>query len=353
MSIVPTIIESLQELGLTKREAEVYVTIWSKGGATVKDLLDTLDVHQPQLYNIIQSLIRKGFIKASAGRPRVYTAVDIGAIIDVQKMKLDSLKSSLVKELEYLKTVSSNEEPYISIIRSLEGIIAGIIEVINSSEIELRLEVPYQIFKKVEDYILNAVRRGVNVYVLVYPEKVAFHDDFKKHSTNVRIRVSELGNFLLVIGDLSKAIYSKRRFFSPTKLPPSSTEIYGYEIHEKDLLLRLLNIHNVLWRKAKEVIGWKPGTDVYPKDFLEFSLVLDELESLLRMGYSPYVTVEGRDVREGTPIKLFGRVRGINKSEIISNFVLETEEGVFSVGGFDAEVEDIEAQKVTIERVEG
>lgn len=79
------IVEKLQELGLTKREAEVYLAILMKNGATVKDLLETLDVHQPQLYNIIQSLIRKGFIRASAGRPRVYTANDITALIDVQK----------------------------------------------------------------------------------------------------------------------------------------------------------------------------------------------------------------------------------------------------------------------------
>ncbi|MFA4645942.1 TrmB family transcriptional regulator [Pyrococcus kukulkanii] len=342
-----TIIEKLQELGLTKREAEVYLAIWSKNGATVKDLLDTLDIHQPQLYNIIQSLIRKGFIKASAGRPRVYTATDISAIIDVQKMKLDSLKTFLLEELTQLRS-NVGEEPYISIIRGLEGITASIIEVINSSEVEIRAEVPYQVFKSIEPYLLNALRREVNVYLLVYPEKISGVGEFRKFKENVKIRTSNLGNFLLVIGDLSTAVYSKRRFFSPNKVPPLPTEVYGYEIHEKDLLLRLLNIHNILWRKSKEIIGWEPGSNVYPKTFLEFSLVLDELESLLRLGKQPVVEVEGIDVKERTPVRIEGVVRRVNRSEVISNFIIESENGLYTVGGFDAEIEDIEAQKVVI-----
>lgn len=346
-----TLIEKLQELGLTKREAEVYLTIWIKNGATVKELLDSLDVHQPQLYNIIQSLIRKGFVKASAGRPRIYTATDIVSLIDVHKMKLDLLKETLKEEFMKIRSRAEDEGPYISIVRSLEGVISGIIETINSAEIEIRAEMPYSIFREIKPYILSALQRGVNLYLLVYPGKESF-EEFHRFKNQVKIRTSELGNFLLVISDLSVAVYSKRRFFSPNKLPVSNSEVYGYEIQERDLLLRLLNIHNNLWRKAKEVISWKYNPEIYPKTFLEFSMVLDEIEALFKLGYIPIVTVEGRDVKEGFPVKLTGKARSVNRSGIVSNFVLETGEGEVTVGGFDAEIEDIEAQRVIIERIE-
>ncbi|WP_048165998.1 TrmB family transcriptional regulator [Palaeococcus pacificus] len=345
------LVERLQELGLTKREAEVYLTILAKKGATVKDLLDYLDIHQPQLYNIIQSLIRKGFIRASAGRPRIYTATDIGSLIEVQKIKLDILKTTLEEELKKISLTSEEEAPYISLVRGLEGVVSGILEVINSAQVEIRAEMPYSIFQEIKPYLLGALQRGVNLYLLVYP-RMGPIEEFEQYRDQLKIKTSELGNFLLVISDLSSAIYSKRRFFSVHRAPISSTEIYGYIIHEKDLLLRLLNIHNNLWVKAKEVLCWKPRPEIYPKLFIEFSMVLDELEALLRLGYLPIVSVEGRDIKEGNYITLNGAVKSVNRYGIVSNFVLENESGIFTIGGFDAELEDVEAQLVTIQKVE-
>ncbi len=80
-------------------------------------------------------------------------------------------------------------------------------------------------------------------------------------------------------------------------------------------------------------------------------MALNELETLLKLGYTPVVTVEGRDVKSGYPVSITGKVRSINRFGIVSNFVLESENGTFTVGGFDAEVEDIEAQRVVIREI--
>jgi len=64
------------------------------------------------------------------------------------------------------------------------------------------------------------------------------------------------------------------------------------------------------------------------------------------------VRVLGRDVKSEYPIEVSGRVRAVNRIGIVSNFILESNEGTFTVGGFDAEIEDIEAQRVIIEKVE-
>lgn len=265
-------------------------------------------------------------------------------------MKLDSLKRILQEELGKIRE-NEGEEPYISYVRSLEGVLASAIETINSAEVEIRAELPYQIYKELSPYFVSALRRGINLYLLVYPTTKSFIElaDFKNQ---IKVKTSELGNFLLIISDLHRAVYSKRRFFTIHKLPISENEVYGYIIHEKDLLLRLLNIHNNLWVKAKEIIGWIPGPEVYPKTFIDFSMALNELEALLRLGYTPIVRVLGRDVKSEYPIEVSGRVRAVNRIGIVSNFILESNEGTFTVGGFDAEIEDIEAQRVIIEKVE-
>jgi len=68
------LLNALSMMGLTNREAEVFLTILERGEASVKDILESVDIHQPQLYNILTSLLRRGFIKVSSGRPKLYSA---------------------------------------------------------------------------------------------------------------------------------------------------------------------------------------------------------------------------------------------------------------------------------------
>jgi sugar-specific transcriptional regulator TrmB len=63
------LLKALTMMGLTNREAEVFLVIAEKGETSVKDILELVDVHQPQLYNILSSLIRREFIKVSSSRP--------------------------------------------------------------------------------------------------------------------------------------------------------------------------------------------------------------------------------------------------------------------------------------------
>ncbi len=101
------LLDVLTMLGLTNREAEVFLAIAARGEASVKDLLESVDIHQPpQLYNILSSLLRRGgFIRVSGTRPKVYIAYDLSTIIETHVSTLLSIKESVKGGLDRANVV--------------------------------------------------------------------------------------------------------------------------------------------------------------------------------------------------------------------------------------------------------
>ena len=345
----------LKKLGLTDKEAEVYIAIAVKGPTTVKDLLETLEsIHQPQLYNILSNLIRKGFVRASIGRPKLYSANDLEALFESRKHLLENLKIDAVKLLNKIKAVEEEigeEEMMVSLIRGYEGLEATIIEVLAEAQVEVCAELPLQILENIIDALENLLNKGVNVYLLVFPRmSKEILERLSKYRT-IKLKTNMLGNFLMVTSDTRVTIYARRRFYSPHKMPIPETEVYGFYITEKDLIWRLLNIFEKAWRTAKELISWPLSPESYPKIFLEFGMGLNELENILSKGLKPYVKIEGWFVKTREPITAQGWVVDVKRSLDVNNFTLDVDGEKLTIGGFDAEVEDVEAYKVVIERV--
>jgi len=55
-----TIVLMLEKLGLTRPEAKAYLAMLKRGTCKSSDITSELKIHQPQLYNLILSLQKKG-----------------------------------------------------------------------------------------------------------------------------------------------------------------------------------------------------------------------------------------------------------------------------------------------------
>ncbi len=350
------LVELMRDLGLTEKEAEVYAAIYLRGTATVKELLEALgDIHQPQLYNVLSSLHRKGFIKVSMGRPKRYSAVSLEALVEVKKARLDRLRREaerLAQDMKRVRGELGEGEAYVYLVKGYSGIEAGVVEIFSNAEKEVCAELPESVLKNLLPSIESALRRGVTAHILVFPkvdravaERLAAYGD-------VKVREHRLGGFLLAEADLGRAVYARRRFYSTSKPPLPDSEVYGFHIAEKDLIWRLLLIWEEAWRHSREVAAWPIEPSSYPKRFLEFGLSVYEVEEILKAGYRPWVYVRGAYVKTREPVELRGPVAAVRRSHDIWNFTVETEEGALTVGGFDAEIEDVEAEEVVVERIE-
>jgi len=104
--------EILKQLGLNNYEIRAYLTLVSTNNLTATELSSASGVPSARVYDIMDSLERKGFVKIGLGRPTIYQAVapEEGLSNYKRKMELefdrklkgfDGLKIELVKSLKY------------------------------------------------------------------------------------------------------------------------------------------------------------------------------------------------------------------------------------------------------------
>ena len=91
-----SVVEILQDMGMTELEATVYSFIFKNGGATSRDILKALNLRQPQLYDITSGLGRKGFINVIIGRPQKYEAVNPEIIYGKREESLKQMRGTFL-----------------------------------------------------------------------------------------------------------------------------------------------------------------------------------------------------------------------------------------------------------------
>lgn len=75
MKIDEETIDLLGKLDLNKYEIEAYVTLVSGGELTASEVSSSSDIPSARVYDIMDSLEKKGFVKIGVGRPTTYSPV--------------------------------------------------------------------------------------------------------------------------------------------------------------------------------------------------------------------------------------------------------------------------------------
>ena len=331
----------LTMMGLTNREAEVFLAILEKGEASVKDILESVNIHQPQLYNILSSLLRRGFIKVSSSRPKKYSAYSLSTIIDSYISSLLSIKET-VKRIEL--PIRSGSQIYIAY--GIDGLNNSLVEVISNAQVELYGEIPNWILRRNLRLLIDALKRGVRLYLLVYPS-ISEEDlrPLREYNDAAWIKVNKLGDFLLLASDLSRGVYASRRSVM------AGEGSHCYIIQDVDVISRFLTIFSSTWKESEDVLYVDPVKGKYPRKFLNMYFALLNIEALLARGYNPIVSVRGIFLKRNEPVEVRGVVLSVNMINRISNMVLKSNSNQYTIGGYDAELEDIEAQEVVIESI--
>jgi len=119
-----------------------------------------------------------------------------------------------------------------------------------------------------------------------------------------------------------------------------------------------LSSHWELWEPIRETRG-----EDLPRTYLDVRRAAHELVPALREGDAPVVHVDGRDVETGRSRSFDGLIsdiayegesgddgpRSLQSLAGQTSLVVETDDGVVTVGGFGAVIEDVEADRVVVE----
>lgn len=89
----------LEGVGISKVEAEVYVYLARWGPTRSIDLAVNIGKTQPQINSILRRLNKKGVVKYSKCRSRLFSALDFGEVIE-RYVKLNMEQAKVIEEVK-------------------------------------------------------------------------------------------------------------------------------------------------------------------------------------------------------------------------------------------------------------
>jgi len=179
--------ENLRSFGLTKYEADAYLTLLRLGSADANLISSTSGVPLGRMYSILNDLLEKRVIHSQETRPRKFVAVDpstsIKYLIEAQRFKLkqqslalDDMATELEKELLGIKRSPQNKQFWTAAMGT-GAVLDIIIEHLNMVNKEMSITVGhpefsnYVLSKKPESELtkamLRALERGVKFRMLI------------------------------------------------------------------------------------------------------------------------------------------------------------------------------------------
>lgn len=237
----------LEELGLTKNEVKVYVSLLKHGETTSSKIIKDVGINTSKVYESLERLLRRGLVSYTIIKNKKHWLAEnpdkIGLILDEQEKKLDKKKEDSVEiigNLKRLVNVSEKDTEY----RIFEGI----------NGIKATRENALKVLKKGDTfYLVLSNFSGEN-------RLEAYFEDFQKRRAKKGINYKAIFNHNLkfIIDKRGKLKYSEIKYIDPQFLAPTWTEIYrdfvvigvmgdkpsAFVIKNKDIAAGFLNYFN-------------------------------------------------------------------------------------------------------------
>ena len=106
--------KSLEELGLSKYEIKIYLTLINLGESTAGKTAETAKINRRNVYDALNRLIKKGFISyQTKNNKKYYTATNPKKILDLYQEKTEIIKDLLPNILSQYKNSSSEREIHV------------------------------------------------------------------------------------------------------------------------------------------------------------------------------------------------------------------------------------------------
>src|SRR6056297_416568 len=317
---------------LGEYEVEAYLTVLRHGELTASDIADRTDIPQPRVYDTVRSLGDRGLVELRESRPMKIVAVDPeDAFGDLQ-----SSFAEMLDELEARYTAPTRETEAVSLVKSRSTILRYLEEIIAGAEYELALSLTPGLLRRFRDELAAKVQVGVSVELLVTPASRAPDPeefDYLEVATIARARRG-ITTPILAVGDGEYSVYATQDALRDDR------ERYGVIFNRSALGFLVSGFFGtVLWTTAERTLSADGEDRPFPRRYASIRRCVKELQEL---GGDFYATIEGRDIETGSS--------RIEAGERVAGMKIETADGVVTVGGQVAALEDVEAHEIRIGR---
>lgn len=341
------ILRLLQDMGMTESEARVYKFVVENSGGTTRDILRTLSLRQPQLYDITSSLERKGFINVLEGRPKRYEPLGAEIIFREREEALSKNREIFLKWASGHGHDEHLERPAIWMSRNWKSFKTNCLEIIGHSKRLILFHTTMENLENFMDVLREKQRSGVRILLMLFNDDIQEKRlaEIAKSGIFSDIRVLNMGQSMTLIGDEFLSTFMPRNV-----LMKENVEKYGYIFRDRDMTWFLTHHFFVGWFSANTVINpvLKP-----PLTYSIQRMALSDMQFLFQSGFRTVrLNVKGIYRSNGKSLTANGVVSSINVDHDTVNFVMKTDEGKdLVVGGYDSKIEDLQASEIMITEI--
>ncbi|QCS45003.1 TrmB family transcriptional regulator sugar-binding domain-containing protein [Natrinema versiforme] len=346
----------LKSYGLTDKEVDTYLTILEDPGeTTASTVANEAGVSKRHVYNTAVRLEEKNlveindFVTPTILRPTPPERVEESLHSEVDTLT-DLIDSRFSQE--------ENDIGPVEVLKSRTTFIKRMQQLIDSAEEIITIAIPPSLLSSLSGNLEDAVERGTFVLLVVYGSTLDQNDagadlsiDGLAHA--VRIRWDDI-SIQLTVDSRFGLIAPRDLLTNPEK--QSAAVAFGQSYLEPVLFGAFLGD---VWKFSEEIYT-KPA-DNLPETYTNFLLTTSQAALHANDGHELHATVEARSAHDTSSTEqLEGRVMEIQQQivEPTSGSALEhaidirTDDGVVSIGGEQAVIEDYEAVTVRLDHKE-
>lgn len=227
---------SLEEFGLSKYEAQAYVSLISKGTISASELAYYSEIPRTKIYPTLLKLENKKLAIISKSKPIMCTAIApedaFDGIIHEQINKVNAM-NSLVSNLkkaseESRKTRGSEEKRYFHV--SANNVLSQLQTMIEGSKSSIKIMTDqwgFGLLSECKEQLVSVARRNLDIKILVSPSQIC-SEAYRKIPDGIEIRSSEITQNCFMFDETELLLVNndngKGAIFSSTEILASNQE---------------------------------------------------------------------------------------------------------------------------------
>lgn len=246
-------LEELQKLGLSEKEAKVYLAALELGPSSVQEIARKAGLSRATVYFQIENLIKEGLMSSFLRKKKRYFSAEspekLLRFLEIEERKIKEKREEFKKIFPELQTIFSlaEEKPKVRFFEGKEGLKSIQEDILKSKPKSLEEFIPlddsYRIFpphKRDHRELMAKKMKNVPIRV-IYTSQKGFKPK-KSSKTQIRFIPSEKLPFHTEI-----VIYGNKTAFCVHK-----GKLLGVIIESKEISDSLRSIFNLAWQAAKK-----------------------------------------------------------------------------------------------------
>jgi sugar-specific transcriptional regulator TrmB len=353
------LIETLEDAGLSPYQADAFVTLLGLGSASATEIAQASSVPDARIYDVLRGLEESEYIETyqqDSLHARAHDPADVLADLRLRANRFETA----AEEIEDRWDQPDIEEHQLSILKRLDTVLTQAEQLIREAQTQVHVGVTVDQYYELEDALACAVERGADVKVCLVPSldremELPSTESLARTCTEARTRPAP-SPFVALI-DRSWTCFSPHG---------RSTNEYGVIVND------MTHTYVFYWYFLTNL--WEGYESIYsarneelPITYVDIRHCLRKIVPLFENGMLIEATVNGIETETGHEISLRGTITdvtyaGEHREETYptplsqlageASFTLETDDGTYTIGGWGAMIEEIEAIQITIEKAE-